>query len=191
MKKLFLISVLLIFLSIFFTPILAKNEIKKIDTLLIFVCNREYKGEKFLNQNGLLYINLEKLKPFLKINYQITDKGTLLFNNQAEYVYALIKDKKVYVPVTHFGQFIGCRVNYDEVTNILDISYSGVYSNTLVAIPTPNPTSPNYSSHHSSDDEDYETEASQCLGICKDGHRCLRRTKDPSGYCWQHQYQDD
>ncbi|MCB9319588.1 MAG: hypothetical protein H6570_09920 [Lewinellaceae bacterium] len=33
--------------------------------------------------------------------------------------------------------------------------------------------------------------AIQCLGITKDGSRCKRLTDNPSGYCWQHERQED
>ncbi len=33
---------------------------------------------------------------------------------------------------------------------------------------------------------DKKSVATQCLGTTKKGKRCKRKTKDPSGYCWQH-----
>mgnify|MGYP000891232588 FL=1 len=118
------ISVLLpLFASSF---ILAKANINP-KTLLIFVCNKEYKGEQFL-KDDLLYCDLDVLDNLMGIKYQI-DGQSLFLSNGVEYDYKLIiKGKKIYVPVTNFSQSAGFIVSYDESSNILDISYTGVFS---------------------------------------------------------------
>ena len=37
------------------------------------------------------------------------------------------------------------------------------------------------------EEEQEEQEASQCLGTTKSGNQCRRMTKDPTGFCYQHQ----
>ncbi len=127
-KLIYIITISIVLLLFTGSFILAKANINT-KTLLIFVCNREYKGELFLKED-LLYCDLDVLDNLMGIKYQI-DGQSLFLSNGLEYDYKLIiKGKKIYVPVTKFSQSIGFIVSYDETSNILDISYSGVYSNT-------------------------------------------------------------
>lgn len=141
MKKIISILIILLITS---SILMAGNTLKDINTLTIYISNREFKGERFL-QGNLLYCNLDELKDFLGITYQLTDKECLILSNGIEYkTNILIKGKKVYIPITHFTQTIGYRVKYDE--NILDITrpYQGKQNN-------------QYSNHYNSSSSSSET----------------------------------
>jgi hypothetical protein len=104
-KLIYIITISIVLLLFTGSFILAKANINT-KTLLIFVCNREYKGELFLKED-LLYCDLDVLDNLMGIKYQI-DGQSLFLSNGIEYDYKLIiKGKKIYVPVTKFSQSIG------------------------------------------------------------------------------------
>jgi len=55
----------------------------------------------------------------------------------------------------------------------------------VIYTPPLNTTSP--ATNTTEEVEEPEQEATQCLGTTKSGNQCKRMTKDPSGFCYQHQ----
>ena len=104
--------------------------IKNYNTLQIYINNKIYKGKKLLHQDGTVYASLEDLKKDLYINnIFIDEQKNKLYIDNILYPYNFIKKgKNTYVSITTLSIWLEYKVDYDQATNILDISSFGVIS---------------------------------------------------------------
>lgn len=121
-------TITFIFFIILSSICFGENVLMEMNSLNIYIRNKEYEGKKFLNEDGMLYTSLEDLAMSLKVDYEfLTEDGkdklyVLNGEEKSEYLYSFIKkDEKLYVPLTTFSQVAGYRLNYDEQENILDV----------------------------------------------------------------------
>jgi len=120
MKKLLLLFLVFLFII---PSVLAGSKLKDYNTLVIYIKNQEYKGKKFLHEDGMIYVSAGDLRKVLKFEYKYDREKKLLYVNNAPYEYAyILKGQEVYVPLTTFCTFLGYYPTYTEWSNTLDIS---------------------------------------------------------------------
>lgn len=127
MKKLIITSLVLIFIFSCLTC-QAENKLKDLKTLLIYIGSKEYTGEKFLGEDGNLYVSLDELISDTSLEFSCLEKETELIINGVSFP-CLKKNNKNYVVLTALCQHIGYLVSYTEKTNILEISKPRLNSN--------------------------------------------------------------
>jgi len=119
LRKLLLFFLTILYIINTYNPIYSKESlIKDIKTLTIYISNREYKEERFIGEDGLIYTPIDSLKNVLNFEYKL-DKNDLYINN-TKFTYVK-KDKKIYVSLTACGKSLGYMAKYDEASNTVDI----------------------------------------------------------------------
>lgn len=119
MKKLFIFFLAIFYIINSFNSVYGgASVIKDIKTLIIYISNREYKEERFLGEDGLIYTPIDTLQSVLNFKYKL-DKNDLYINN-TKFKY-IKKDKKIYISLTACGKFLGYTAKYDEPSNTVDI----------------------------------------------------------------------
>ena len=120
MKKLLFLFLIGLFVM---TPVLAGSKLKDYNTLVIYIKNQEYKGKKFLHEDGMIYASTADLSKILKFTCKYDKENRVLYVNDGKYEYAyILKGQEVYVPLTTFCAFLGYYPVYTEWSNTLDIS---------------------------------------------------------------------
>ena len=154
MKK-YLIITILTLLAFFITLLPVKTEsgnkqptpniLKNYETLQIFIKLKPYKGKKILHEDGKIYTDIKDLSKALNFKYNYDKDNNILIINGDLYNYEyLLKNAKVlYVGLTSCCLFLGYKVDYDQSTNILDISTSGVTTTITQNISPPSKESTN------------------------------------------------
>ena len=135
LKKIILLYLLFIIYCSIITSVLAADDIQNINSLMIFICNKEYEGERFLN-DGLLYVSLNEFALVLGIKGKGKNENNKIVVEMIEGVKKTIKIKykilfknnNYYVPLITFCQVLDYKISYDKTTNILDIGTSVVYT---------------------------------------------------------------
>ena len=119
MKKL-----LIFFLAIFYiinsfnSAYGGTSVIKDIKTLIIYISNREYKEERFLGEDGLIYTPIDSLKNVLNFEYKLNKDELYINNTKFKYIK---KEKTIYISLTVCSKFLGYTAKYDEPSNTVDI----------------------------------------------------------------------
>jgi len=110
---------------------------KDYNTLQIYIKSKLYKGKKFLHENGQIYTKIDDLKKAMEFTFKFDKENKKLIINEQEYTgeHILKNEKIVYVPLAGISRYLGYKINYDVITNIMDISTSGVITNTIEFIP--------------------------------------------------------
>lgn len=135
MKKIILLYLLFIIYCSIITSVLAADDIQNINSLMIFICNKEYEGERFLN-DGLLYVSLNEFAQVLGIKGKGTTENNKIVlelidgvKKPIKFKYKILfKNNNYYVPLITFCQVLDYKISYDKTTNILDIGTSIVYT---------------------------------------------------------------
>ncbi len=110
---------------------------KDYNTLQIYIKLKPYKGKKFLHENGKIYTQIDDLKKAMGFTFKFDKENKKLIINEQEYTgeHILKNEKILYIPLVDISHYLGYKVNYDAITNIMDISTSGVLTNTIEFIP--------------------------------------------------------
>ncbi|MEQ8223861.1 MAG: hypothetical protein ABRQ37_16215 [Candidatus Eremiobacterota bacterium] len=110
---------------------------KDYNTLQIYIKLKLYKGKKFFHENGQIYTKIDDLKKAMEFTFRFDKENNKLFINEQEYTgeHILKNEKIVFIPLADISRYLGYKVNYDAVTNIMDISTSGVITNTIEFTP--------------------------------------------------------
>jgi len=134
-----IISLITMFLLLSFPACGEEITIKQKDynTLQIYIKLKLYKGKKFLQENGQIYTKIDDLKKTMEFTFRFDKENNKLIINEQEYTgeHILKNEKIIYIPLVDISRYLGYKVNYDAVTNIMDISTSGVITNTIEFIP--------------------------------------------------------
>lgn len=141
------------------------------DSVLVTISDNEYKSlisSKTLNGN---YLQDDVLNARL---------GRVLYNrrNDRNYLTRLFKAREAGQTLKQYDRSLA-KARHKKKKKVHTKSYASANSYTANSY-TAKPVR-SYSSSNSG------YSSSQCLGTTQKGNQCRRTTRDPSGYCWQHQ----
>jgi len=126
---LLLFFLIILYIINIYNPAYSKESlIKDIKTLTIYISNREYKEERFIGEDGLIYTPIDSLKNVLNFEY-ILDKDELYIKN-VKFTY-IKKDKNIYISLTACGRLLGYRAKYNEAANTVDITKARISNETI------------------------------------------------------------
>ena len=129
MRKLLLFFLTILYITNIYNPAYSKESlIKDIKTLTIYISNREYKEERFLGDDGLIYTPIDSLKNVLNFEYKL-NKNDLYINN-TKFTY-IKKSTKIYISLTACCRFLGYKGVYNEASNIVDITKERISNETM------------------------------------------------------------
>ena len=138
-KTTFLLLAVVLMSALLSVIVLAGNEIKDFSKLVIYIKNKEYDKKYVYQKDGEIYTSLDNLSKALNFKYVYEKSEAKLYVNGEEYkgVYN-VKGDKVYVSLKGMCESIGYYTNYNNSSNIMDISSKPISTITTQATPQAN-----------------------------------------------------